>query len=707
MFHSRRAVSRTHLEGALLALVEMLLRRGDRSKAAAILERSAPASPGRHRFLREALGLRSRGLTGDLSGLLAILDRAEESGHLLDGLRAANEGVADPAWNEGPPAALQARRELLSGKFFRRCHARERAFLRRIPGASAPPDAREVRPAPVAESPRPAPQRDGESPAYRGIAVDPLLGLAGRWAGGAALETEGELERLRTALSVRGLWVLNDPQMKEPMFYGCGDGGPPLDLFSARSTIIQNVRRAGGTLQGPGFAVAAIPGDSGREGGLPRVLYLEWGSPDSSGILPARLELAAGILGCFLRVQSAEASRRADRLRLRESSREIHRLNALIARGKVEVETALITQRLGLVEERKTRDAERFAAGPVEPVSESRVMRELLKKLRKVAAEDLPVLLIGEHGVGKGLLARSIHWASRRRSGPFVSEVCAVPESLLESELFGFVRGAFTDAVEDRPGLLQLCHGGTLYLDEISEMSPGLQARLLRVIEERRARPLGAETPVDLDFRLVSSTRARLGELERNGTLRQDLYYRIRGEVLEVPPLRDRREDIPALVRAFAAASAREEGLPAPEIAPTVLKRLAKLEWPGNVRQLENAVRRAFLLDPRRLTMESLAETQDRNERGVTRSGEGATPHGTALVPLRTARLGLEKDLVLRALTLNAGNASRAARALRITRRYLGVLMEKHGIRLADFLDPPKGGRSRPGGRGSPAPRHS
>src|SRR6185503_13253013 len=246
-------------------------------------------------------------------------------------------------------------------------------------------------------------------------------------------------------------------------------------------------------------AVTAIPGHPGRDAGLPRVLYVEWESPGAA-LSPGRLELAAGLLGCLLRVQSAEASRRADRSRLKESSRELHRLNALIASGKVVVETAVITQRLGIVEERKARDAERFAAGPVEPICESRAMKDLLKRLRKVAVEELPVLLIGEHGVGKDLLARSIHWASRRRSGPFVSEVCAVPESLLESELFGFVRGAFTDAVADRPGLLQLCSGGTLYLDEISEMSPALQSRLLRVIEERRARPLGAEAPLDIDL---------------------------------------------------------------------------------------------------------------------------------------------------------------------------------------------------------------
>jgi DNA-binding NtrC family response regulator len=323
-------------------------------------------------------------------------------------------------------------------------------------------------------------------------------------------------------------------------------------------------------------------------------------------------------------------------------------------------------------------------------------MRELMGRIARIAPEEIPVLFWGEHGAGKDLLARTLHAESPRRDGPFVSEVCTVSESLLESELFGYVRGAFTDAVQDRPGLLQMGAGGTLYLDEIGEMSPALQARLLRVIEERRARPIGAEASVPIDLRLVSSTCRAPAGLERSGVLRPDLFYRIRGEVLWVPPLRDRREDIPHLARLFAAECARERGLPPPTLAPGLLPELSRRDWPGNVRQLENEVRRAYLLNPSRLTLEAFRPLE--SDGAPAREGNEAGPVAATLAGKRTYRLAraeFERQLIAEALRQHGGNASHAARALRITRRYLGILLEKHGIRLSEY------GAVRPG----PAPR--
>ena len=305
-----------------------------------------------------------------------------------------------------------------------------------------------------------------------------------------------------------------------------------------------------------------------------------------------------------------------------------------------------------------------------------------------MASGDLPVLLLGESGTGKDLLARAIHHRSRRAAGPFLNEVCAVPESLLESELFGFVRGAFTGAIEDRPGLLQLCRGGTLYLDEIGEMAPALQIRLLRVLEERRARPVGAEASVPIDLRLISSSRSSLQELEGSGTLRSDFFYRIKGEVIELPPLRRRREDIPVLVRRFAEVFSRECGQPLPEIDPELLEDLSQRDWPGNVRQLENEVRRAVLLHPGRLDRKAFPRQTDPG----TPPGAPMTP--AALYPLalssslREARHGLERALLESALKKNRGNASKAARDLGITRRYLGMLLEKHGLKPGGYPPP-------------------
>lgn len=305
-----------------------------------------------------------------------------------------------------------------------------------------------------------------------------------------------------------------------------------------------------------------------------------------------------------------------------------------------------------------------------------------MDRAREVAAAEIPVLLVGEHGVGKDLLARAIHALSPRRQGPFVSEVCAIPESLLESELFGYVRGAFTDAVEDRPGLLQLGRGGTLYLDEVSELSPALQARLVKVLSEKRARPIGAVEPVPIDLRLISSTRRPLRDLEDSGALRDDLFYRIRGEVLEVPPLRERREDVPLLLRHFADACSRERGHEPPEIDADLVSSLSAREWPGNVRQLENEVRRALHLSPGRLTREAFDRVLDRAPGGGT--GWGPRASGPP-EPLRDARLAFEREHLTRVLSFHSGNASRAARTLRVTRRYLGMLIDKHGLKLRDF----------------------
>jgi two-component system response regulator HydG len=266
-------------------------------------------------------------------------------------------------------------------------------------------------------------------------------------------------------------------------------------------------------------------------------------------------------------------------------------------------ELALFLDRV-LDERRVRREAEALRAvlrGPSAPagvVGASRALREALDVATRVARSDVPVLVLGETGTGKGLVARLIHAESERAGGPFVTINCAaLPEHLLESELFGHVKGAFTGAARDRAGLLAESSGGTLFLDEIAEMSPSLQAKLLDVLERRVARAVGDAKERAVDIRVVAATHRDLDERVRAGAFRQDLRFRLDVVSIELPPLRRRREDVPLLVEHFLReARARHPGSPAERIAPAALARLLDHRWPGNVRELAHAVERMVLL---------------------------------------------------------------------------------------------------------------
>jgi len=224
-------------------------------------------------------------------------------------------------------------------------------------------------------------------------------------------------------------------------------------------------------------------------------------------------------------------------------------------------------------------------------------MEILLDMVHCIADSPAGVLLTGESGTGKDLLARTLHFQSRRAEAPFIQVNCAaIPDNLLESELFGHVKGSFTDARQNKLGLFQAAHRGTLFLDEIDEMPSGLQAKLLTAIESKRVRPLGATAEVAVDVRIVSATNTDLEKEIADGSFRADLYYRLSAVVLHVPPLRERREAIPFFLKHFLTRAAAENGRPLPEIAPDALERLLNYPWPGNVRELQNAVQRAVLL---------------------------------------------------------------------------------------------------------------
>jgi len=307
-------------------------------------------------------------------------------------------------------------------------------------------------------------------------------------------------------------------------------------------------------------------------------------------------------------------------------------------------------------------------------VGESPAMKEMFLLLDRVTDSDVPVFLLGESGSGKELAARAIHFNGPRRAGPFISENCAaIPESLFESELFGHARGAFTGAVGEKKGLFVLASGGTLFLDEVAELPLAMQAKLLRVLQEKEVRPVGAGRPVPVDVRIVTASNKDLREQVRRGLFREDLFHRIHVIEVRVPPLRDRREDIPLLVRRFLDRIAAERGEPAREIAPAALELLARYEWPGNVRELENEIRRAHALADKVILPEVLSDAVRRGEGG----GRRRLRAGTLKDAVRDAVREVERGMITEALRELKGNKSAVARRLGVSRPTLDAKMEE------------------------------
>jgi two-component system NtrC family response regulator len=279
----------------------------------------------------------------------------------------------------------------------------------------------------------------------------------------------------------------------------------------------------------------------------------------------------------------------------------------------------------------------------------------------------------GESGTGKELLARGIHYSSGRAEGPFVAVNCAaIPENLIESELFGHVKGAFTGAVRDREGKFELADGGTLFLDEIGDLRVDLQAKILRTLQERTIDRVGGVKQVDLDVRVIAATNKDLEREVREGNFREDLYYRLSVVTLQMPPLRDRKEDIPVLAEHFLRKFSPG---PTVRLAPDALALLMAYGWPGNVRELENVMERASILKRGdTITREDLPEKLSRKAGGASEVLLNLPEEGLSLEDL-------EKDLIIKALEKHKGNQTRAAEYLRITRPTLIYRMEKYGLK--------------------------
>jgi len=343
---------------------------------------------------------------------------------------------------------------------------------------------------------------------------------------------------------------------------------------------------------------------------------------------------------------------------------------------------------LSLVEELRREIAGRFQLGDL--VSQSPAMRRLCDLLPQLAESDSTLLIRGETGTGKELLARAIHGLSRRQDGPFVAVNCAaLPDPLLESELFGHRKGAFTGADRDRPGRFALAEGGTLLLDEIGEISPALQVRLLRVLQERTYEPLGGSRPVKADVRILAATHRDLAALVQAGSFREDLFYRIHVVAVDLPPLRRRKEDIPLLAEHFVARLNRLQGKDIQGVSPAAMAFLTAHDYPGNVRELENLVEHAFvlcpggLIEPRHLPEDFLAR----------RRGQcAAAKPGASLAETVAAA---EAEAIRAAIARHHGNRLAAARDLGLHKT---TLFRK--IRELRLPLPSTDGRSRKPARG-------
>jgi len=341
-----------------------------------------------------------------------------------------------------------------------------------------------------------------------------------------------------------------------------------------------------------------------------------------------------------------------------------------ISVDQVEVRLQKIKERQRLVQENEYLRAELSGGrAPVKIVGRSRALRDVCARAVHVAATDATVLLQGESGTGKELVSRLIHASSPRRDGPFIRVNCAaLSESILESELFGHEKGAFTGAIASKPGRFELADGGTLLLDEISETSAKLQAELLRVIEEREFERVGGTRTMRVDVRLIATTNCDLPRETAQGRFREDLFYRLNVVPLVLPPLREREGDVELLARHFARKFARKLGKTCPKVHPDAMRKLAAYPWPGNVRELENLVQRLVIMD---------ADCEIGLDDLPDHLGALAAVRADAL-PWGPTLADAERQVILKVLREVGGNRTRAAERLNISTRTIRNKLQKY-----------------------------
>ena len=314
-------------------------------------------------------------------------------------------------------------------------------------------------------------------------------------------------------------------------------------------------------------------------------------------------------------------------------------------------------------------------------INRSKSMKDIFRFVERVAGSDLSVLICGESGTGKEVVANAIHRHSPRKNNPFVVVNCgAIPENLLESELFGHEKGAFTGAHAQKKGKFELAHTGTLFLDEIGELAPPLQVKLLRFLQDRRIERVGGTQPIEVDLRIIAATNRDLQKDMENHIFREDLYYRLKVVPLNMPPLRDRKDDIVPLAEHFLRRFCQEHRKPAMSLSPDAEGVLLMHPWPGNVRELENLISRAVVL----------------SARNVLKPGDLGLAFDVIPtdVNLKFAKKAMEIDFVKKALARNGGIVSRAARELGISRVHLYELIDKYQIHIKEFKNSKTGEKS-------------
>ncbi|MHC5021030.1 MAG: sigma 54-interacting transcriptional regulator [Planctomycetota bacterium] len=367
------------------------------------------------------------------------------------------------------------------------------------------------------------------------------------------------------------------------------------------------------------------------------------------------------------------------RKELETSYGKIEELNRELA-AKVDLQTQELLAVRAVQEDMRTQLQTKYNYDNI--VGRSTKMQEIFRLLDRITDVTVPVLIHGESGTGKELIARAIHYNGPRKEKAFVSENCAaISETLLESELFGYVRGAFTGAERNKKGLFEIANGGTLFLDEVGDMSNDMQKKLLRVLQEGQLRPVGGKDTITVDVRIVSATNRKLDEMVREGKFREDLFYRLNVVGISVPPLRDRREDVPLLAERFLEIACKDSGVER-TMGDDVVAHLMRYDWPGNVRELENEIRKMVALSPDAQISPDILSPHIREG---SRVSAGPLPGGGGGEGLPHAKLKelveeLEKREIRRALGETQGNKSAAAKLLGLSRLGLRKKMERYGI---------------------------
>ncbi|MCC7236927.1 MAG: sigma-54-dependent Fis family transcriptional regulator [Bryobacterales bacterium] len=406
----------------------------------------------------------------------------------------------------------------------------------------------------------------------------------------------------------------------------------------------------------------------------PSLVLTDWKMPGMSGIdLLDRMrrlhpEIPAVIITAFGSIQSAVDAMRAGAYDYLTKPIDYDELGLSVSR---------VLDHFRLLEEvRALRSSLDRKYGFENIIGHSESLLSVLDMAARAAQSNSTILIHAETGTGKELLARAIHVNSRRRDKPFVTINCgAIPRDLLESELFGHMKGAFTGAMTHKAGKVELANGGTLFLDEIGEMPGELQVKLLRLIQQGELEKVGATAPVKVDVRIVAATHRNLKAMIEDGTFREDLYYRLAVIPLELPPLRNRADDIPELVQHFFRKAKQEQGRPELVLPGGLMTRFQDYRWPGNIRELENVMERIVVLARGdEIALADLPDFLQRERPAVDMLQLQLPAHGVSLE-------AVEKDLILRALDRFHGNQTQAAKYLDVSRKALIYRMEKHGIR--------------------------